>query len=479
MELIFDLNKDKKSRLSYLKYSSLVIIYIIGLFLWLRFFNFGDIKFTYLDWVYDTGPRYVFLYNAINSNSLPLHMSNQSGLVCITDRYFSVPDVIISPQIILLKILTPERFIVFNIFFLYTLGFLGLLIIRKKFSLNILSFAILFLLFNFNGHILSHLAVGHMPWMGYFLLPFYIIQIFNLLESKQNWCWVTTTSLVMLTMFLQGSFHLYIHCLMFLFLIGITDRKNIFMSLTTVIVSLLISMIRIAPSVLILDKFNTVFHGGFPSMLTILKALTQINLPDVRLYVPGGKTMGWWEFNFYIGVLGLLFIAIFGFYKWLLNNKEEKFKRLLFPIIVMTVLSMGNVYEIANYLPIPTGERVTTRFILLPLLFMIVISAIQFNKWFCINEKCKEIRFFAGIILVIIGNDLWQNFKVWEISNMIKVFDQITFFPDMWYVANRYYDHVYIFALKMGAFLTIITIAILLLLTRLSHNQSKNKIHSK
>lgn len=77
---------------------------------------------------------------------------------------------------------------------MYTIGFPGLLWLKRKFRLSDMTFAMLFMLFNFNGHILAHYAVGHATWGGYFLFPWFVIQVIRLLGGKRSWTWVAKTS---------------------------------------------------------------------------------------------------------------------------------------------------------------------------------------------------------------------------------------------------------------------------------------------
>jgi len=60
----------------------------------------------------------------------------------------------------------------------------GLLLIRHRYRLGLAPFTLLFLLFNFNGFITSHLAVGHSMWFGYFLLSFAALFILEMLEEQ-------------------------------------------------------------------------------------------------------------------------------------------------------------------------------------------------------------------------------------------------------------------------------------------------------
>ncbi len=114
-----------------------------------------------------------FLRDAVRSGELPLHISDPATLGGITDRFLAIPDEILSPQVYLLRFISIGRFVFVDVAILYTIGFFGLLWLRRRFSLSLFTFTILFLLFDFNGHILAHYCIGHVTWGGYFLFPWF------------------------------------------------------------------------------------------------------------------------------------------------------------------------------------------------------------------------------------------------------------------------------------------------------------------
>ena len=115
----------------------LILLALIG---WGVFLNFGDIPFDFHDWAEVNAPRIVFLKDAIEKGELPLHMPDSSALRGVTDRYFALPDIIISPQVLLLRWLTVGQFILVHTWLMIVLGFFGMLRLRKRFSLSLLSF---------------------------------------------------------------------------------------------------------------------------------------------------------------------------------------------------------------------------------------------------------------------------------------------------------------------------------------------------
>ena len=159
----------------------------------------------------------------------------------------TIPDVILSPQVLFLGILGLMPFVLFNVLFQYTIGFWGLLKLRKKFHLSLVAFLAVFLLFNFNGHFLSHLTIGHVNWGGYFLYPWFALLIFRFVEGEKSWSWVLFGALIFFLVFLQGAYHQYVWMLIFLGVTGIVYWRNFFAAFKVLVFANLLSMVRILP----------------------------------------------------------------------------------------------------------------------------------------------------------------------------------------------------------------------------------------
>ena len=203
------------------------LLFLAGLYLWGWFLNWGGGLTTYHDWAEITAPRMVFLQKAMQQGVLPLHISDPFPLGNITLRFMSIPDVILSPQIVLLRYVEISTFILLDTWLMCGLGFLGLLLLAKKFQLSPLTFTILFALYNFNGHILAHYSVGHLTWGGNFLFSWFVLLIFERLDSEGgSWRWATKTALLCFLIFLQGSYHQFVWLLIFLGLFGLMIPRH-------------------------------------------------------------------------------------------------------------------------------------------------------------------------------------------------------------------------------------------------------------
>ena len=353
------------------------VLYLIGILHWCLFLNWGKVPFDLHDWT-QTGAYFSFLRQAFLTNQLPLHIGSA---LAETDRYLAQPETLISPQAYLLRFLEPGLFTLVNFLILYTVGFIGLMLLQKRYKLAPLAFSVLFLLYNFNGQITAHYAVGHREWTGYFFLPFFVLLLLQVLEgAKPGWKWILFVSLTMFAMMLQGAFHFVIWCGIFLLAWGLfSPRKYLVPALLAILFSLLLSLFRLLPPAIQYFGAGKAFISGFPTVTDLFAAMVVLKYPAEALAGPF-KSLGWWELDSYIGLIGLCFLVFYGVYQtW---RKGSGSKSLLAPIAVVTFLSIGQIYSVINHLPLPLAdsERISSRFFILPLVVLVILASIHFQE---------------------------------------------------------------------------------------------------
>ena len=254
-------------------------LWVIGIVQWGNFLNWGKINFYLGDWFDITGPRLFYTRNVLLNGSLPLHVAVENGWKGVTDRFLSIPDILLSPQILLMKFVSPGLFVLFNGLILFSIGYVGLLLIRRKYRLSMATFTVVFFLFNFNGHISAHLAVGHVTWMGYFLLPFFVLLVLDTPRKDYLWPWVMKITLISVLIFLQGSFHLFVTCLIFLGVLLLFSRTYRKASFLAILFSTLGSMIRIAPIAITSRDLKVGFLSGFTNIGEFMSGLVRLIQP--------------------------------------------------------------------------------------------------------------------------------------------------------------------------------------------------------
>jgi hypothetical protein len=436
---------------------------IAGALLWGFFLNWGYVPFGLHDWNEITGPRLAFLQNALKQGALPLHISDTATLGGITDRFLSIPDQILSPQILLLLFLSISRFILVDVLLLYAVGFLGLLWLRRKYSLSWFAFTVLFALYNFNG-----LILGHLTWGGYFLFPWFAALVILFIEGDRSWKWIAKMSLLLLIILLQGAYHQYVWALIFLIFLAFTNRRYLLPLAGTVGFALLVSAVRILPPFLLLNSFKDAYVGGYLTFTDIWKALVERIQPGSPIVTSlTTQPVKGWEVTLYMGLVGAVFLLFFGLYRWL-RGREGKIQywELILPITGLTVLSLDRIYQWLHKVPIPlfTGERVADRFITLPLFFLLLLAVIELQRWLNRPHANQAVlRIVALGLLAINAQDLWVNLQSWTPDKIAKLMPSSPFNLDQWTVVTRP-DPTYTLTIAFGAAISLASITLLLYL---------------
>ena len=390
---------------------------------WGVFLNWGEIPFDYHDWAEVNAPRLAFLKDAVTKKELPLHMPDSSALRGVTDRFMALPDMILSPQVLLLHWLSVGQFVLVHTWLMIFFGFIGLLRLKERFSLSLLHFSWLCLLFYFNGHILSHYAVGHVTWGGYFLLSWFVEFVCQLMDGDSSWGWTFRMAFLLFFTFLQGSFHQFVWCVLFLGFYALANFRQLWAVVRCGIFAALFSAVRIIPPAMQMGAFDDDFLGGYRTPSVMLKALARIILPKDSLnQAVTGQVLGWWEFDLYIGWIALLLLLAAGLCWISLRDRKLGFPQLLLPIGILVFFSFRNFYELLRFFQIPlfSGERVSSRFLILPFVFLLVISIAALQRkmrglspiWNCV----------LALLLIPVGVELFFHLRSWKVTEAVKAF---------------------------------------------------------
>jgi hypothetical protein len=455
----------------------LVGLLLFGGYLWGVFYSWGNISLDFLDWAEVTGPRYALLKDALSKGEFPLHAANQTALRGVTDRYFAIPDTPFSPEIIALRYLKIRQYLFYDTLLWYGIGFAGLLLLRRKYQLSPLVFLLLFLLFNFNGCITGHLAVGHSIYTGYFLLPFFILLVLDLLEREQaGWKWVLGMAALQLVMLLQGSFHLYLWCLMFLALLALFNLRLLRPVALAGIFSVLVGLPRLLPPALAVERITHEALGGLATVMDLFVSLAVLRDPDRAMVLPSKiYPLRWWEQDYFIGLLGLALVVVFGVVAPLLRARNTGGERkpahlqLLAACLAFTFLSIGQVYgTILKILPVPplTGERVSSRFFTITLAALLALAAIYLQRWLDRRRLPAWGQLVMLGLSVMLYHDLNQHLQAWRIrylDGLVYLFPKVPFDAAQHTISNHA-DPQYFALLGGGAAAAALALAFLVVM---------------
>ncbi|HEX5270757.1 MAG TPA: hypothetical protein VFW33_09735, partial [Gemmataceae bacterium] len=397
----------------------------LGLAHWTIFFNRGDVAFSHNDDWSKEHDYYVVLREALTTGQLPYHMTEEYQK---TDKFLGLPETNLSPQILLLPYVDIGRFLWLNALFLYTAGFAGCLLIARRYGLGAAPFTLLVMLFNANGFITSHLAVGHSMWFGYFFFPFVALYLLEIVEEKSSAA-ALKLALVLFVMILQGSFHHVVWVWMFLVLLVVFNPRLWKPGALALGFSGALSSFRLLPAAVTFYKIKKrEFWAGYPSLTDVVDAL--VGLHD-RNYPAGNggwidnpiletHHLRWWEFDLYVGILGLAALAVFGvWYRFRGGPSLERCRYREFdaPMLVMAFLSLNYFYAIVADAPVPlfNAEGVSSRFLIIPFLMLLVISAVRMQR------VLEGVRMNIGLAVLIAGGLLQTAFSLMEHSWLWKI----------------------------------------------------------
>ena len=383
-------------------------------------------------------------------------------------KFLGNPRTVLSPQIVLLPLVGLGNFVLFNTWIMYSLGFVGCLLLRKRFQLSLLSFIFLFLLFNFNGHITAHLSVGHTMWLGYFLLPFFFLIILDLAQHQgpPRLRVSLPLSLILFGIVLQGSIHFYIWCLLFLAIFGIFNRRHWKVASLTIVLSLCLSAVRWLPAPFVWGGYIRAGYYSEYTFSTFVDGLTTIytygELPGYRVApAPPGPT-GWWEFDAFIGIIGVAFIAYFGIYRRFHGNPDldrHRFQALDFPILIFVLISFGVGYDLVRDLQVPllsTVERVPARLFIIPLVALVVISSIRMQSFLDIIDKNTTFKLVSLAAIVLMAYQLGSHSWFWKVKTSGELVGVAV--NEFTFNTASQGDLLYTAAVKVGGLVTLIAI---------------------
>jgi len=332
-------------------------------------------------------------------------------------------------------------------------------------------------MFNFNGHIVSHIGIGHITWWSYFLFPFLYIQIIRLLEDNDHsWKWVFETSVLLFFIFLQGGYHHYVWSLIFIGVLALVAWKHTWTIFKVLIFSNLLSMVRLLPPAQLMNNFDPEFLSGYPKLSNLISSILFERTPQESLpFLNFNSNLGYWEFDLYIGKFGALFLFL-GFILWLYSFKDSPKKTyILVPMIVLAILSIGNFYEPLTKIPFPllAGERVTSRLIIIPFVFTIIFSLTSLQNWLNKINKSLIIYPITLIIFVLFLFDISQHVFLWRIENIFPHFPFTPVDKSIKLIANHP-DPTYTTWLLIGFVITILSFIVIIILTKF---ESKKKLN--
>ena len=418
--LAFAFGPPSASRFKRAQVVFLALVFLLGGGFWWSFFKCKEPEpfFHAIDWRVEQ-QYYHVIQQAWQTHQAPYHVSDPVQPLRPTQRFMAVPEALywLAPQAPLLAFLTLKQFVITNVLLHFAIGFWGCLMLRRRLDLSPAAFLILVLLFNLNGHIIAHVAVGH-KWNGYFYLAMFAAFVLDAVERRAP-VFETAVKLALVNLFilLQGTLHIYALCMIFLGLLFLCSSRARWTVLLAAMLTGLLSVFRLVPAALTLGKLSaTEFENGYGSLSGVFARLDSSALLQSAVFP--------WEYDLYIGLIGVAFIFIFGI--WLAFSARPelaatRFRGLYLPLLILLVLSLGDFYQqLITHLPsaVPNTERVPSRFMVLPLVFLTVMACARFQR---LHQRFIQIRWLGLGLLAAVAAMVLQLRYHWALWRMSSV----------------------------------------------------------
>lgn len=443
--------------------------YLAGALLWAFVMGWGTVPLNYHDWTDINVPRLLFVQQAIRQGALPLHMAGTASLHGVTDRFLTLPDVITTPQLLLLRVMSVPAFVVVDTLIQFTIGFVGVWLLRRYFRWSLFAWTLVTWLMLLNGHILAHYTVGHFTWGAYFAFPLVWWMLFRFLDGESSWRLLAGFSIVMAYMVMAGGQHHMTWVLLFVGMMAPFCGRRAWWPVAALAASGLLAAVRLLPPVLEIRSFHAAGLIsdviGYPSLTHLLSSLVVLRReqPAFNEALPANIWFfdsAYFEFNAYVGLAGAIVLAIFGVYYWVRHSR--RYGPLMVPALAMTAMSLGTVYRIvrATGIPLFDSERYTARMFILPLTLIIVMAGLHLDEFLRRYARSTSQRIVALAGLAFIGLDLVANALASTLSVSARLFGPSTFDVAAAAVGERP-DAPYMNVVLAGLAITLATLAVL------------------
>jgi len=367
------------------------------------------------------------LRESLLSNELPFFVQNLNelfGVSSITDKgeFLGIPIYPFSFQSILLMFMEPMQFHVFNHFLFIILGFFGCYLIKKEFSLSLLSFFFIVMTFNFYGGFVGKIAAYGPSQLGYYLSPYIILVLYrvgNIDKSsyKNQSVFLAICLGVALSMILfQGSLHYFAEWITFLIFWGIFNLKHFKFLLIAALSTILLSMVRLLPAAIInstTGNTHIVQGYGFNPEFFLQTFISIRGLIDFPAFA-------WWEFSNYISIIGFLLISIFGCLVYFINKQQSlNIKGFIPPLLLLFFISFSDFQTILipDFIPILNIESMTTRYFFIIILFLTIIAAVNFDKFYKGIDTLKS-KLMIWFLMIVHSLFLYLNSFEWPLHKI-------------------------------------------------------------
>lgn len=398
---------------------------------WWAFFAGGRFNLAVSDW-----PRQVayfdILADALRGGYLPLQLS--TPVYDMGGSFFANLEAPVTPQTWLFALAGPGVGSMLSVIFMAWVGLYGCVRLARRCGLSEVTFVLLVLLTGYNGYVVSHIAAGHLGWVGCYALPFVFEGLLAMQAAGRSRSRAPVLmAIVLAALVIQGSLHVAVITWMVLLLLALTQasiRSHILVCLAWFVA---LSAVRLVPAAAVFWPGGRPWLAdGYSSTAQVLEGLLLVHPPS--LAVPTGATLlygkrdvvvlGWFEYDMYVGIVGGLALLLFAIVPMVRRfwvpaasvAAERSLSVLDLPLAALAALSCWRVYGMVIPAPVSllSVERVPSRLLGVVVIFALVLACLRFDAWWRATQRTVSDVVIAGAALVGLGLQL--AYHSWVVS---------------------------------------------------------------
>ena len=437
--------------------------------------SFEKKVFSLQDWT-KINQMFGVIKDALQGGVIPYHVPEIDYIIrSVQGRFFAAPSYTIAPHVLLIYFLDPATFYLVNLLLMYSVGFYGCILIKKHYSLGLVPFTFLFILFNFNGYFTEKYAAYGDAQMGYFLVPFLILYILKVSEAAIRKLRVQIRygfliGIALSGMLWLGSLHIFLNCVTFVLIWSFVNYKLWKVSLIFFATAIITSSIRIFPALVTIDTGGrSELWTGYGHTHNIVAAFAKLPTLTSPWYFHS------WEYSIYTGGFGLCALIYFGCFGSFMKGKRVQFNgwySIGIPCMYVLVLSMWGFrkYLAPDFIPLINKEYIPSRYIFIPILIFAVIASINMNE-FIKKYNNNKIKFILSVLCFLIAVSVFNHSRVWRMHKVQNDFDQALALNEVErkghqmdldrhvYIRNNPDDIIYIASLWIGLLVSLLSLS--------------------
>ena len=338
----------------------------VAMLIWL--FRAGQFPWTEGDWR-EEWTFFLAWKQAFGDGTLPYYLGTaMQG----TERYLANLQTPMMPYVAGLALVSVKTFLLCHIIAVYIAGFLGAIALRRELALGLLPWMMFVFVFTLNGHIVSHLSVGHLPWLAYFLMPWVLWSALRTVRGDSSARNVITCAAAFAAMILIGGWHVFVWSLIFMIVTCVARPRRLVVLLQIGGLTAVLASIRLVPGVATFGTGINTFIAGFPTVASMFESLAGTPVRHALL--------DQWELDTYVGGVGFILLCLGA--APFRTSARQPLNALLLPSAVLIILSFGDSYrETLFRLPGFVSDRVTTRLLIVPVLWLALAGLVRADGW--------------------------------------------------------------------------------------------------